>query len=102
MVFRSLVFIVLFCMFYTYSFAQQYSAGPRQTGEVILDDLLTGKNSLFMKVGSNGCTGKGSFRIDIKKEEGITPKAPHYILTGNRIKPDECKTIRNCRKVGSG
>lgn len=92
--FRSTVFIMLgiFC-FCTYSFAQEYSHGPRQKGEVILDELLMGKNSFFATVGSGGCTGKGSFRLDVKKEEGVTAQAPHYVLTINRVTLDECKAI---------
>jgi hypothetical protein len=92
--FRSTVFIILglFC-FCTYSFAQEYSHGPRQKGEVILDELLMGKNSFFVTVGSGGCTNKGSFRLDVRKEEGVTAQAPHYVLTVNRIALDECKAI---------
>lgn len=93
MIFRSLVLITLFFVFSTYSFAGQYSAGPRQTGEEVLDELLIGTDSIFAKVGSNGCTGKGSFRIDIKKEEGVSSRTPHYVLTINRISKDECKAI---------
>lgn len=80
-------------MLSTSAFAEPYSHGPKQTGEVVLEELLAGKNSLIVKVDSNGCTGKASFRVDSRKVEGITPLAPHYILTINRITPDECKAI---------
>jgi len=70
-----------------------YSHGPRQIGEVVLDELLMGSNKFFIRVGSGGCTVKGSFKVDVKKEEGLTPKAPHYVLTIKRIKVDECKAI---------
>jgi hypothetical protein len=93
MVFRSVIAVIVVSSFCTCALAQQYSHGPRQTGEVILDELLVGRNALLVKVGSNGCTGKTSFRIDAKRKEGITPIAPHYILTVHRIRPDECKAI---------
>jgi hypothetical protein len=93
MVFRTVIVVIVVSVFSTGALAQQYSHGPRQTGEVVLDELLVGRNSLLVKVGSNGCTGKTSFRIDSKKEEGITPIAPHYVLIVDRIRPDECKAI---------
>lgn len=93
MVFRIVNVLIFMSAFSTGAFAQPYSHGPRQTGEVVLDELLVGRNSLLVKVGSNGCTSKTSFRIDTKREEGITPIAPHYILTLDRIVPDECKAI---------
>lgn len=71
----------------------EYSHGPRQTGEVVLDELLMGSNKFFIRVGSGGCTAKGSFKVDVKKGEGLTPIAPHYVLTIKRIKVDECKAI---------
>jgi hypothetical protein len=93
MVSRSVIVLIVMSVFSTGAFAQPYSHGPRQIGEVVLDELLVGRNSLLVKVGSNGCTSKTSFRIDSKKEEGITPIAPHYILSVHRIRPDECKAI---------
>lgn len=71
----------------------QYSNGPRQTGEEVLDELLMGPAKFIVKVGSNGCTDKSSFRVDVKKEPGINERVPHYVLTIIRIKPDECKAI---------
>lgn len=72
-------------------FAQSFS--PRQTGEEILLDLQAMPDSLTIRVASNGCTSRNSFRIDIRKEEGISPKVPHYVLTIYRIQPDECKMM---------
>jgi hypothetical protein len=90
---RSVIVLIIMSVISTGAFAQPYSHGPRQTGEAVLDELLVGRNSLLVKVGSNGCTSKASFRIDSKKEEGISPIAPHYMLTVARIRPDECKAI---------
>lgn len=93
MILKSVVFAIALSLFCTCSSAQMYSHGPRQNGEAILDELLMGKTLFLVKVGSNGCTGKASFRIDVQKREGITPIAPHYVLTINRVAPDECKAI---------
>jgi len=70
-----------------------YSHGPRQTGVAILDELLLGPDKFVVSVGSNGCTAKGSFKVDVKKEEGLTPKSPHYVLSVKRVHADECKAI---------
>lgn len=88
------LFVVIFCvLFLTPKSYAEYSHGPRQTGEVVLDELLMGSNRFVISVGSGGCTAKGSFKVDVKKEEGLTRKAPHYALTIRRIKPDKCKAI---------
>jgi hypothetical protein len=94
MIYKTLVlfiFLGLLCVPSTY--AQQYSSSSRQTGEAVLDELLIGEDVLIVKTGSNGCTGKNSFRIDIQKGQGLDPKVPHYLLTINRVNSDECKAI---------
>ena len=70
-----------------------YSNGPRQMGEEVLDESLMGSSKFIIRVASNGGTDKNSFKIDVKKETGISSKAPHFILTIIRVKPDECKAI---------
>lgn len=70
-----------------------YSHGPRQTGEAVLDELLQGPKRFVVSVGSGGCTSKDSFKVDVKKEKGLTSRLPHYVLTIQRVKPDECKAI---------
>lgn len=70
-----------------------FSHGPRQTGEAVLDELLLGRNKFVISVGSNGCTAKSSFTVDVKKEKGLTPNAPHYALGIKRLIADECKAI---------
>ena len=90
-------FVVIFCflgvLFFTPKSYAEYSNNPRQTGEEVLFEILIGSNKFIVRVGSNGCTDKSSFKIDVKKGEGLSSKAPHYILTIIRIKPDECKAI---------
>ncbi len=73
--------------------ASRFSLDPRQTGEEILEGLSVGPGTFTVRVGSNGCTDKGSFRVDIVKAAGISVTSTHYILTLRRIKPDECKAF---------
>jgi hypothetical protein len=84
---------VVFIFVSAAAYGQQYSAGPRQTGEEIFEELVVGNNSLIARVASHGCTGKNSFRISVQKTEGVSPIAPHYILTVSRVAVDECKAI---------
>lgn len=81
--------------FYVYisDYTVPYALSPRQTGVEILEELALTSNTVTIKVASNGCTDKSSFRVDIQKEAGIKATTPHYVLTFQRIKPDECKAI---------
>lgn len=87
------MFFVLGILFFTSKSYAEYSNSPRQTGEEVLYETLMGSNKFIVRVASNGCTDKNSFKIDMKKEAGLSSKAPHYVLTIIRIKPDECKAI---------
>lgn len=71
----------------------QISNNPRQAGQVIVSELVTRPNKLIVRVGSSGCTDKSSFSVEVKKQEGLSSKSPHYLLTLIRTKPDECKAI---------
>lgn len=70
-----------------------YSHGPRQTGEAVLDEILMGTKKFVVRVGSGGCTSKGSFKVEVKKEDGLSKISPHYVLTIMRISVDECKAL---------
>lgn len=48
---------------------------------------------MSFRVDSNGCTDAGSFKVDIQKEEGILQNVPHYRLTINRVRIDDCKAM---------
>ncbi|UWX56909.1 hypothetical protein NY406_06550 [Chlorobaculum sp. MV4-Y] len=85
--------LVLFTSFHGSAAAISWSPGPRQTGEVLLDEAVTGLGGFVIRVGSNGCTSKNSFDVLVKKKAGITSLAPHYELTIVRKTPDECKAI---------
>jgi hypothetical protein len=91
------VFAVVFCILgVTFLSPQTYagdSINPRQTGEEVLYETLLGANKLIVRVASNGCTDKGSFKVDVKKEAGFPSKEQHYVLTIKRVRPDECKAI---------
>jgi hypothetical protein len=91
------VLAALFCisvaLFFTPKMYAGDSTNPRQTGEEVLYETLMGSNQFIVRVASHGCTDKNSFKIDVKKEVGLSLKAPHFVLTIIRIKPDECKAI---------
>lgn len=88
-----LLFVIVYILFSAPSSYAAYSHSPRETGIEILDEVLMGTNRFVACVGSNGCTNKGSFKVDVKKREGISSKSPHYDLTIIRISPDECRAI---------
>jgi hypothetical protein len=91
------VLAALFCisvvLFFTPKMYAGDSTNPRQTGEEVLYETLMGSNQFIVRVASHGCTDKNSFKIDVKKEVGLSLKAPHFVLTIIRIKPDECKAV---------
>lgn len=78
---------------YACGFTPSISLNPRQPGEEVLKELVAGSHTVAIRVGSNGCTDKDSFRVDVQKSHGVSPKTPHYVLTFFRVKPDECKAI---------
>jgi hypothetical protein len=73
--------------------ASRFSLDPRQLGEEILEGISIGSGTFTARVGSNGCTDKGSFHIDIARTAGGPEGTPHYILTIKRVRPDECKAF---------
>ncbi len=87
----SLLFVLTF--FHDTVSAIPLSPGPRQPGEVILEEVVAGSGGFVVRVGSNGCTSKNSFEVLVNKKPGLTDLAPHYELTIVRKVPDECKAI---------
>lgn len=87
------------------------SLGPRQLGEEILEGLSTADRTFTIRVGSNGCTTKESFRVVVEPRPGIAVTGgvtgdvtggvtgaaargtPHYVITIYRVLADECKAI---------
>lgn len=70
-----------------------YSSGPGSSGKELLHELLIGPQAFSIRVASNGCTDKNSFSIAAEKGKSISSTMPHYALTINRTKPDNCKAI---------
>lgn len=92
-IFRLTSLLLALSFFHDTAAAVPWSPGPRQTGEAVLDEAVTGLGGFVIRVGSNGCTSKNSFEVVVKKKPGLTSLAPHYELTIVRKTPDECKAI---------
>ncbi len=88
-----LCYAIMFILLFAINSIAQISGGPRTIGEEILLEYMTKPNKLIVRVGSNGCTNKNSFKVTVKKMAGITAKSPHYQLTIIRIAADECKAL---------
>ncbi len=73
--------------------AQRISHGPRELGVVVLQELVVKEEKVIIRVDSGGCTAKSSIRANIRKEKGITDRSPHYAVTFERVRIDECKAI---------
>ncbi|MBN1835803.1 MAG: hypothetical protein JW820_08125 [Spirochaetales bacterium] len=71
----------------------EVSGSPRELGTAVLRDLGIREGTISFRVDSNGCTDAQSFTVQVDREEGITPKAPHYRLTIQRVRIDECKAM---------
>jgi hypothetical protein len=69
------------------------SHGPRELGRVILRELSVKDGQIVIRVDSNGCTQKSSFRIAAKKDSAGSAGVPHYRLSIERIAADECKAM---------
>jgi hypothetical protein len=69
------------------------SRSPRETGTAVLRDVSIRDGMLVFRVDSGGCTDASSFRVRTEREEGIAPNAPHYRLTIERVRIDECKAM---------
>ena len=73
--------------------AQDVSRSPRELGTAVLRELSIGEGKISFRVDSNGCTDAGSFEVRVIREQGITAKAPHYRLSIERVRIDECKAM---------
>lgn len=69
------------------------SHSPRELGTVVLKDLEVRGGKLIFRVDSNGCTDASSFKVRARREEGLSPKVPHYRLVVERVRIDECKAM---------
>ncbi len=73
--------------------AEPFSQSPRDPGPIVMRELSIGERKLVFRVDSGGCTDAASFKVDVKKEEGISGRMPHYRLTVRRVRIDECKAM---------
>jgi hypothetical protein len=73
--------------------AEEVSRSPRELGTAVLRELSIGAQEISFRVDSNGCTDAGSFEVRVVREQGLTAKAPHYLLTIERVRIDECKAM---------
>ncbi|MBN2440886.1 MAG: hypothetical protein JXJ04_06060 [Spirochaetales bacterium] len=71
----------------------QISNSARELGVIILKDLTIAEGIITFNTFTGGCTEKSSFTVHVKKEKGISENSPHYVLTIERIKIDECKAF---------
>ena len=69
------------------------SSMQRDLGVVILEDFSIRDGVLSFRTTTGGCTDKDSFKISVARGAGISERASHYILSIERIKPDDCKAF---------
>jgi hypothetical protein len=73
--------------------AEKVSRGPRELGVVVLQELVVKEDKVIIRVDSGGCTSKSSIKANIQKEKGLTERAPHFVVTFERVRIDECKAL---------
>jgi len=73
--------------------AQKISHGPRDLGVMVLQELLVKEEKVIIRVDSGGGTTKSSIKANVRKEKGITERSPHFVVTFERVRIDECKAI---------
>ena len=69
------------------------SRGPRELGVAVLREVSLREGKLVFRVDSGGCTDASSFKVRTAREQGTSPKVPHYRLTIERVRIDECKAM---------
>ncbi len=84
---------VLFAASPIVSETREVSHGARELGRIIVRELTIKEGKVLFRVDSNGCTDRSSFSVDVVKEEGFAARSPHYRLTIERIRSDECKAM---------
>jgi hypothetical protein len=75
------------------AWAGTVSHGPRELGEVVLQEVVVKNEQLIIRVDSGGCTDKSAIKANIRKEEGLTDRSPHYVVTFERVRVDDCKAL---------
>ena len=73
--------------------AAKLSHDQRELGVAVLREISLREGKLVFRVDSGGCTDASSFKVRTAKEQGTSPKVPHYRLTIERVRIDECKAM---------
>ncbi|MBN2354245.1 MAG: hypothetical protein JXD23_16875 [Spirochaetales bacterium] len=68
------------------------SRSQRDLGVVLLENFAVTDGRISFTAASGGCTTKSDFRVNVKPVRG-RPGSPHYLLTIERIKADDCKAL---------
>ncbi len=68
------------------------SRGQRDLGVVVLEDFAVREGKITFTAASGGCTTKADFKVTVKPLKG-SPGPPHYLLTVERTKADDCKAL---------
>ncbi len=71
----------------------QWSPGQRELGPVVLRELSFKDGKLSFRVDSGGCTDETSFTVSVRKDAGLPAGVPHYRLTIERVRADDCKAL---------
>ena len=74
-------------------FAGGLSHGPRELGSLILESLEVKDGKVRIRVDSGGCTDKAFIKAAVQKEPGVPDRVPHYVLTFERVRVDDCKGL---------
>jgi len=69
------------------------SHNQAELGVIVLEDFSFTKGKIIFTTDTGGCTDKTSFKVNVKKEKGISEKTPNFTLSIERIKIDECKAF---------
>jgi len=73
--------------------AEVLSQSQRELGVVVPRELLVTDGKVLLRVDSGGCTDKASIRAGVRKEQGSEATKPHYVLTFERVRVDDCKAL---------
>lgn len=90
---KAIISVLLFLTPHAAHSAEPISSGPRQIGVTVLYELTVKEGKILINVDSGGLTGKASFKADVRKEEALQPRTPHYVVTFRRIATDDGKAI---------
>jgi hypothetical protein len=69
------------------------SDNPRELGPVVLKELVIKDGKVMVRVDSGGCTDKASLKAKVQREKGLSESTPHYVLSFERVRADDCKAM---------